>query len=640
VSFITPAAFFLALLLPLIVLLYLLKLRRTERLVSSVYLWRRMVRDLEANAPWQRLRRNLLLFLQLLFLVVLILAIARPFKWVEGFSGRAAILILDTSASMGATDVSPSRIQAAKDQALRLVASLPEQTRITVITAGSAAQVLLSSSLDRRLINETIQKIQISMGTSDLAVAMQLAAAIAARQPETEIAIFSDGGGNLPPRLSVKGVLRFYPIGVSGHNQAISLFTLERSSGDRGVTAFVQVVNHGDSPAQRRLVLKINGALYNAYDISIPAGQEQVVIADELPIDTVVGEAQLLRDQSVDDYLESDDRALAILRPNVTMRVNLISQGNRFLETALSLLPGTELTRIDPKNEADMSPADLTIFDATIPFTSTPPTGNLLFIAPPSSTEFFTVTGTIQNPTPTPAEEDNGLLNYISLEGVNILDAVKISLPDWAKPIINATSLNSTIPSPLLFMGERQNRQIAVLAFDLQHSDLPLQIAFPILMANLLQRLAPGLSGTIPTQIPPGAAFTFTLPINSDTNSHSEALTLTKPDGREIQIQPQDGRVVFSDTSQLGLYTVALTDLKPIHFAVNMFLPEESTITPVKSLEIVGTQETGNFNEAQRSRQEWWRWIALFALALIFSEWLVYHRPTLVLLATKIRTLR
>ena len=83
-GFLTPAALALAALLPVIVAMYLLRLRRTERVVSSTYLWQRLVRDVEANAPWQRLRRNLLLILQLAFLAALILALARPFLWGEG----------------------------------------------------------------------------------------------------------------------------------------------------------------------------------------------------------------------------------------------------------------------------------------------------------------------------------------------------------------------------------------------------------------------------------------------------------------------------------------------------------------------------------------------------------------------------
>ena len=165
-SFLAPAAFALAALIPIIIAMYLLKLRRTEQIVSSVYLWRRMVRDVEANAPWQRLRRNLLLILQLLFLTALILALARPFTWAEGAGGRALILIFDTSASMAATDAPPSRLEAAKAQAHTLVDGLPDDARVTVIAAGDGAQVLAASSRDRRQVRRAIEGLRASTGGS------------------------------------------------------------------------------------------------------------------------------------------------------------------------------------------------------------------------------------------------------------------------------------------------------------------------------------------------------------------------------------------------------------------------------------------------------------------------------------------
>ncbi|MGD8603058.1 MAG: BatA domain-containing protein, partial [Anaerolineales bacterium] len=86
-GFLTPAALALAILLPVIIAMYLLKLRRSEQEVASLYLWQRMVQDIEANAPWQKLKSNLLLFLQLLIVAALILALARPFTWGEGSIG-------------------------------------------------------------------------------------------------------------------------------------------------------------------------------------------------------------------------------------------------------------------------------------------------------------------------------------------------------------------------------------------------------------------------------------------------------------------------------------------------------------------------------------------------------------------------
>ena len=229
-SFLVPGAFALTALIPVVIAMYLLKLRRTEQVVSSVYLWQRMVRDVEANAPWQRLRRNLLLILQLLFLAALILALTRPFTWTEGASGQAVILILDTSASMASTDVMPSRLEAAKTQAHQLVDGLPDDARVTVIAAGDGARVLVASSQDRRQVRLAIEDLRSGTSGSDLTAALELASAIAARQPETEIVVLSDGQVTLPDRLAVKGRLRYMPVGISGDNQAISERPSDRSN--------------------------------------------------------------------------------------------------------------------------------------------------------------------------------------------------------------------------------------------------------------------------------------------------------------------------------------------------------------------------------------------------------------------------
>ena len=134
-----------------------------------------------------------LLLLQLLFLVLLILALARPYTQAQGISSQAAVIIIDTSASMAANDVSPTRLEAAKDQAHRLVESLPDSARVTLIDAGQKTRVLVSSSNDHLQVHQAIDELQPGAAGSDLGVALQLAAAIAARQPDAETILLSDG---------------------------------------------------------------------------------------------------------------------------------------------------------------------------------------------------------------------------------------------------------------------------------------------------------------------------------------------------------------------------------------------------------------------------------------------------------------
>ncbi len=614
-NFLAPGAFFLGLLLPVIVALYLLKLRRTEREVSSTYLWRRMVRDVEANAPWQKLRPNLLLLLQLLFLTLLIFALTRPFHWSEGLSGEAAIFIIDSSASMSATDTSPSRLEAAKSRARQLVDELPDSARVTVIEAGQEAAVRASSSRDRRQAHLAIESIQPGTGGSDMRVALELASAIAARQPGTQIVVLSDGNVTLPERMGLKGSLRFLPVGLSGENQAIGLLNLDARPGGQ-MSAFIMVNNYGAQAAQRRLVVSADGSPVSAYDLAIPAGGQQPVTLDDLPAEAQVIEARL----EGADMLALDDHAVAVRPAARTVRAALVSQGNVFLKTALGLLPGIELTEVAPEDAATLGSFDLVIFDAVEP-PETLPAGNLLFIAPTRSTDFFTVTGTLDTPALRALDPGNFLLENVSLGSVNVLDAVEMTIPVWAVPVIAADS--GAESAPALFYGEIDGRRVAALAFDLRHSDLPLQPAFPLLWINLTNWLAPGLRSDIPTQVQPGETLTFPLP------EGAQSASILRPDGSRVEVQAGEGRAVFADTAQLGYYQVDLGGERRAGFASNLFSEQESRLEPADNLPGMEAGQTAAAAGPMLGQREWWRPLAFLALGLLVGEWLVYQRAAL-----------
>jgi Ca-activated chloride channel family protein len=640
-SFIAPSAFILAVLLPIIIAMYLLKLRRTEQVVSSVYLWSRMVRDIEANAPWQRLRRNPLLLLQLLFLCLLILALAQPFTWTAGASGQAVIFILDTSASMASVDATPNRLEAAKDQARRLVDDLPDDARVTIIAASDQAQVLVSSSQDRRQIYQEIDSLQVSLGGSNLAPALGLASAIATRQPDTEIIILSDGRVNMPERLGIEGSVRYFPIGANGDNQAISLLSVETRTGGEKITTFAQITNYSSQDVQRRLELYADGILFNAFDLEIPAGEQRAALAEDLPVGTMVVSA-LLAGQ---DTFPLDDQAWALTAQREPVLVTLVTEGNRFLETGLNLLPGFTVRLITPdefeaQSSNDISEsipsqasraenaAHITIFDAYVPVSPALPEGNLLFIAPPRSTEYFTVTGTIEQPTPRPVDPEDPLLANVNLSQVNILDAIQFTEPDWSRRIIEGDTGENTFP--LLVAGTIDARRAAVLAFDIRRSDLPLQVAFPLLLANLGDWLSPGRSGELPSQILPGAAVSLSLPPDISTAS------ITRPDGSKTSLSITSGRNVFAETTQLGVYQIHWGDEGEARFAVNLFSPQESDVIPAQTLPVLDGLQSTDGQLAMQARREWWRLLGFAALAFLLVEWLVYQRANLARLAGRL----
>src|SRR3954469_16716930 len=104
---------------PALLILYFLKLRRRELAVSSTLLWKKAIQDLQVNAPFQKLRRNLLLILQMALLLALCLALTRPVTFFHPGAGKTTVILIDNSASMSAADIGTDK-HSRLDEAKRL----------------------------------------------------------------------------------------------------------------------------------------------------------------------------------------------------------------------------------------------------------------------------------------------------------------------------------------------------------------------------------------------------------------------------------------------------------------------------------------------------------------------------------------
>jgi hypothetical protein len=421
---------------------------------------------------------------------------------------------------------------------------------------------------------------------------------------------------------------------------------------DGALTAFAQVTNYGAKAVQRRIAFYADGQLLDTFDLDLDPGGEQSVVAGGVISGTQVVEARLLAappddsaSPSSGDYLAWDDAATAVFTPGAPVSVTLVSPGNLFLETALALSPSVQTTRLNP-TATELPQANLTIIDGTLPLTATLPAGNLLFIGPLTSTGFFTITGQLTALQPIAAETDDPLLRFVDLGTVSVLDAARIPLPDWARAVIVAGAVSgptsaaagadtqeTPASSPLLFIGETDGRRIAVLAFDLRRSDLPLQVAFPLLFANLLDWLVPGRAAALPQSVAPGDL--LTLPLPPETAEVASALAqimVTRPDGSTATLpaaSSDSGPAVIAETGQLGVYRLSLPDGRFLRYAVNLFSPQESRLAPAETLPGASSAIADAAGLAGPAQREWWRPLALLALALLCIEWLVYQRPAI-----------
>src|SRR3954463_10387156 len=114
----------------IIVTLYILKLRRRPVAVPFSKIWERILRDKEATSLFSQLKRLLSLLLQLALLALLLLALGDPRAAANMIEGRNIVVLVDASASMAATDVGPSRIEAARERLKGMVRGLSGSDRM------------------------------------------------------------------------------------------------------------------------------------------------------------------------------------------------------------------------------------------------------------------------------------------------------------------------------------------------------------------------------------------------------------------------------------------------------------------------------------------------------------------------------
>ena len=180
--FTTPLALLGLLFIPAVIAMYLLKLRRDETVVPSTLLWSRLVADVEANAPWQKLRRSLLLLLQLLLVLILAMLAARPFLERPAGLARDIVLVIDTSASMAATDVAPEPSRGGQGgRHRRACATCPTGGVVSLIAADRSARIVVNETTDLGRVRQALDEIETTSSHGDLGDALELAGKLAAR---------------------------------------------------------------------------------------------------------------------------------------------------------------------------------------------------------------------------------------------------------------------------------------------------------------------------------------------------------------------------------------------------------------------------------------------------------------------------
>jgi len=604
-----PWMLWLALTMPAILALYILRPRRRQSVIPSTLLWRPAPAGLEASRPWQRLRSGPLLWLQLLAAALLVLAAAGP-VWRAVIESRSTIVLLDASASMRAVEQGATRFDRAREEVVSLTAGLRGDATITVIAFDRQPRVVVRDSAQPREVSRALERITPSTCAADPGPALSLARSLARQYENPRLVLVSDGGLDLPG-----GDVDF--ISVGGGDANVSIAALHLRSTGSGQAAQVTVVNHGSRPASGTVALMKGHYPAGSKKWRLAPGETGHLLWTGLPRNVTV-EARLKPDRPDMDLLELDNLAWAVPEGKTKRKILLVTGGNVFLERALGLMSQAEVFVADAARYQLLLhgayPYDITVLDG-VP--GPLPPGAALLVDPPAGAPApgLTVGPAIDRVRPAPAP-GSPLLAYVSLDDVNVRDArVLTTGAGWSVDIVSGANT-------LFAHGELKDRRVAVWSVDLHRSDLPLRPAFPVLMQNTLDWLLPPALG-VPGSIRPGDEVKIVPPplarrmVVEDAGGAAQELAPPFPPSPWVPAEPGLYRLIaYRDDGS----TVR-------EIAVNGYIAGEADLR-ARDPRGSGDRAAPVEAEAGESRRALplVQWLALSALLVVMVEWGVASR--------------
>ena len=619
-NFLSPTAFLLFGLAAPIVMLYILKLRRRRELVSTLLFWEQIFREKQTTSLFQKLKHLLSLLLQLLFLALLVLALARPQFAFMTKSARQIILIIDHSASMNALDGTLSRLESAKQEALRMVDNLRFIDEMMVVSCHTQPIIHSPFTNHQKSLRGAVESIVPTDVKTDLQPALTVAHSVAQTKPNPEIIVFSDFH-QIPDTLlaqrespdaqlsDAKVRLLSVNLGEEG-NVGITQFRVRKSL----VNAFdyqtlLTVVNASAEEKSFNVELYLNDAILDVRPYTLASGESK----SELFTNFTMEGGRLKAVLDAEDALSTDNVAYAALPKREQIPVLLVTPDNPFLENALAVDEKLDLTVVAPDQyDPGAVEYEVIIFDRY-----NPPTlgdGNYMFIYPPKAGAIWQIGESLETPIITEWERDHPILRHVHLDNVQITEAYQVQVPATANVLVRS------FEDPLLIVEESQNRRIVFVATDTLKSDLPLRIAFPLIIANTIQWFQ-GKSEIEEYHLQTGEV----LKKRIDEAAAIESVTIVGPTGESWEIPVEKGELLFDETSVVGFYELKIGEGEEV-WAVNLTDVAESQIHAAEGVEDLLEEEEVVLGGAALLHYPPWIYLVLLAVLLSAVEWFLYQR--------------
>ncbi len=642
-----------AIAIPTLLLLYFLKLKRRQVPIGSTLLWKRAAQDLQVNAPFQKLRRNLLLLLQLLALILALLALARPGLLLSSEPAGRHVILIDRSASMNTSEGGTTRLEEAKRRALLLVQGLAvkrawhltsRSDQAMVIAFDAKPQVLCNFTADKARLEAAIAAVEPGDGTSLLTETLAVARAFAtpagdetnnrSAEGAARLQLLSDGViADLGRIVTTPDELRFHRIGTTADNVAVVAAHARRSyEQPEKVSVSANLVNFGAGEKTLDVQLSINGAVTAVKRVTLPPrdtrpsrdgpfpergapGRTSVVFTFNDP-----GEGVLQLEALSGDALRNDDLAWIIVPPPRRLSALLVTAENAPLLAALRACPfakldvltPAEFDRLDPETLDAAHTYGLIVLDRHAP-ARLPRAGYLVFGTPPAPSD-AAATGELENQMCIDWKAAHPILQHVDLADFFAAKAYTLAPPRDAEVLAEFES------SPALAVVRRRGGIFVLAPFDLLQTNLPFQTSFVMFCYNVASFVGSE------TGEDAGRMREVWQPLTYKAAPGLAQATVRTPDGAQVALAPDAGGVFrYAATGRIGLYRLQVKDGPEVTYAVNLLKEQESDIAPADALALASEVVEGRSADATPAGRELWPLLATLVLLLVCLEWLVYN---------------
>lgn len=592
-SFFSPINFLFLLGTIPIVIMYLLKKRHKDIEISSTFLWQKAIKDIEANAPWQRLRKNLLLILQLLAFIMLVFFLVKPYLVSHTSYSDNLIIVLDNSLSMTAKEEGGSRFEISKKDIEKTLKGLRDGTTLTLVTMGNTPDVVINKSHDKSVFLNKLGEVNITNEADNPEETLSLVKAMTKNLKNHRVIFYTDKTISMESAI-VKN------LGTPQSNLAIeNLSCIKDKNTIRGL---VNIKNYGDSDVETDMIIYIDSGIFDVLEVHLNANESKQIYIEEIPSTNRV-KVEL----DVEDALLGDNFRYSVVNSDETRKVLLTTVENVFMEKAIGIGQNVELYKTNEILE-DVKGYDLYIYDGMMPKTL-PKDGNI-FILNPTTIEDIKVQGIMKEGELSKSQDE--LLKYVEMD-IAMSRTKSFFLPKWASPFMFSSG------EAIGFKGEKDNQKFVVLGFDIHDTDFPLKYSFPIFIQNVLdytlsfnmQRKSNVFSGE---------------GIEIDISPKVTEVNIVTPREKKIKIAPPFPIGTFTDTDDMGVYTIEqIIDGKR---NLNYFVSNVNTIKESNLMKnFTANNKTEVENKVNENAMKNLKNIFLIiALILLAVEWVVYNR--------------